>query len=100
MILITGAHGHLGQAVGRLLGREGRAWKSAPRDLHVFDLRGVNVLIECAAGMTLTRMRERVFEKGRRLWPEVYRNWQAQTPLRTITPTEGRIWPAWVEPQG
>ena len=60
MILLTGASGRLGQAVGRILDRMGRTWKSGPRDLRWSDLHGVDLMIECAAGMTEQRMRERV----------------------------------------
>ena len=60
MIILTGASGRLGQAVGRLLTHGGRQWLAAPRELRVIWPREATVLIECAAGMTEQRMRERV----------------------------------------
>ena len=60
MILLTGASGRLGQAVGRLLTSRGRTWMVAPRELLVIWPREATVLIECAAGMTEQRMRDRV----------------------------------------
>ena len=58
MILVTGAHGRLGQAICVLLNERRLAWKVGDaRKLAPQDFVGVHAVIDVAAGMTPGRMR-------------------------------------------